>query len=126
MFETIIVLALFGLIVGSIAKGKGRSFGVWFIYGALLFIIALIHSLTLKDVKEDTRQCDACFKAIDYRAIRCPFCQAKQGTQAKEAIKVHEEKQAKKDKHQETMVIVLIVIVVICYFLFRYGFLGHF
>lgn len=43
-----IILALFlGLIPAYIAKNKGRSFGVWYIYGVLLFIVALIHSILI-------------------------------------------------------------------------------
>lgn len=125
MFETIIVLALFGLIVGLLARSKGRSFAIWFIYGALLFIVALIHSLTLKNIKEDMRQCANCFKWIDYRASKCPFCQTAQKKEAEESIKVHTEKKAAQDKHNEKMLIVLGIIVVIAFVLFRIGFLGH-
>ena len=43
-----IILALFlGAIPAIIAKGKGRNFAVWYIYGVLLFIVALIHSLAI-------------------------------------------------------------------------------
>lgn len=42
------VAAVLGLIPASIAKNKGRSFGLWWVYGWLLFIVALIHSLVIK------------------------------------------------------------------------------
>lgn len=42
------VAAVLGLIPASIAKNKGRSFGLWWLYGWLLFIVALIHSLVIK------------------------------------------------------------------------------
>ena len=43
-----VVVALLALIPASIAAGKGRSFGGWWLYGFGFFIIALIHSLVLK------------------------------------------------------------------------------
>lgn len=49
--ETFIALpiaALLGLIPASIAKKKGRSFGLWWFYGWMLFIVALIHSLLIR------------------------------------------------------------------------------
>ena len=35
-------------IPAKIASDKGRSFGKWYLYGFLLFIIALIHAAVLK------------------------------------------------------------------------------
>lgn len=46
---TLVVAALLGLIPASIAKNKGYSFGGWWLYGWLLFLVAFIHSLCLKD-----------------------------------------------------------------------------
>ena len=46
---------LLGLIPATIARHKGRKFGRWWVYGWLLFIIALIHSVALK-------------------GRRCPYC----------------------------------------------------
>jgi hypothetical protein len=47
-FELLIVLVLIGLIPAAIAQRKGESFVVWWIYGALLFIMALPHALLKK------------------------------------------------------------------------------
>jgi len=44
----LIVFILIGLIPASIAKGKGRSFGLWWFYGTPLFIVALPHALIMK------------------------------------------------------------------------------
>ncbi len=41
--------ALLALIPANIAKKKGRSFGLWWFYGWMLFIVALIHSLVMKE-----------------------------------------------------------------------------
>lgn len=40
---------LLALIPALIAESKGRSFVKWYIYGVLLFIIALLHSIIIKD-----------------------------------------------------------------------------
>lgn len=49
MLISLAVAALLGLIPASIAKKKGRSFGLWWFYGWMLFIVALIHSLVMKE-----------------------------------------------------------------------------
>ena len=42
------ICALLGVIPGAIAKNKGHSFGVWWLFGAVLFPIALPVALILK------------------------------------------------------------------------------
>jgi hypothetical protein len=39
---------LIGLLPAAIATSRGYSFGLWWLYGALLFIVALPHALLLK------------------------------------------------------------------------------
>lgn len=46
--EILIAAALIGLIPAFIAQKKGHSFGLWWLYGAALFIIALPHALIMK------------------------------------------------------------------------------
>lgn len=46
--EIIIICAIIGCLPAAIAQSKGHSFVGWWIYGALLFIVALPHSLMLK------------------------------------------------------------------------------
>lgn len=43
------MLLIMALIPAFIAKNKGKSFGTWYIYGVALWIVALIHAITLKD-----------------------------------------------------------------------------
>ena len=43
-----LIAAGIGVIPASIAASKGRSFFAWWCYGALLFIVALPHSLLIK------------------------------------------------------------------------------
>ena len=45
--EILIIAVLLGLVPAYIAQKKGRSFVGWWIYGALLFIVALPHALIM-------------------------------------------------------------------------------
>ena len=45
----LVVAALLGLIPANIAKKKGYSFGLWWLYGWLLFIVAIIHVSLIPD-----------------------------------------------------------------------------
>jgi uncharacterized membrane protein len=48
----VIVLAIaacLGLIPANIAKNKGYSFGLWWFYGWMLFIVAIIHVQFIPD-----------------------------------------------------------------------------
>lgn len=45
------IAAGLAFIPATIAKNKGRSFGKWWLYGWLLFIVALIHSLLISPEK---------------------------------------------------------------------------
>ena len=40
---TLLIAAVLGLIPANIAKNKGYSFGLWWFYGWMLFIVAIIH-----------------------------------------------------------------------------------
>ncbi len=42
---------MIGLIPAFVAQKKGHSFGLWWFYGAALFIIALPHALIMKPVE---------------------------------------------------------------------------
>ena len=60
---------LLGLIPAAIAKSKGRSFGLWWLYGALIFIVALPHALMMRP---NIQGLDEQAKLSGFR--KCPYC----------------------------------------------------
>lgn len=67
--EVLLIAILLGLIPAIIARGKGRSFGLWWFYGAALFIIALPHSII---IKPDTQAIEQ--RQYDEGMKKCPYC----------------------------------------------------
>ncbi|MCE7547267.1 zinc ribbon domain-containing protein [Klebsiella michiganensis] len=80
----LVIAALLGLIPAFIAQSKGRSFGAWWLYGFLLFIIAIIHVLLVKprntvgtvasDSIDPMRDCPYCAEPVKYQATKCKHC----------------------------------------------------
>ena len=56
---TLVVAAGLGFIPASIAKNKGYSFGLWWFYGWMLFIVAIIHVSLIPDLEAERRMKEA-------------------------------------------------------------------
>ncbi len=65
----VVVASLLGLIPAVIAHRKGYSFLGWWVFGAALFIIALIFAICLESDPEALEE-----RAIGPGGKRCPHC----------------------------------------------------
>lgn len=83
MLEILLVASLLGLIPGLIARSKGHDFFIWWLYGALLFIFALPHSLLAgqdrkglerRAIADGGKKCLHCAEIIKREATACRFC----------------------------------------------------
>jgi hypothetical protein len=79
----IVAAALLATIPSKIAAGKGRSEGLWWLYGFFLFPIAFLHSLFLDatpeaiyDLKRAAgyKYCPQCHEFVHTSARICPHC----------------------------------------------------
>ena len=70
--ELLLVLILLGLVTAFIAEKKGRSFGLWWVYGAFLFIVAFPHALLMES--DRVRKCPFCAEVVKKEAVVCRFC----------------------------------------------------
>lgn len=58
LYIVIAVAVLLGLLPAFIVRRKGGNFYLWWVYGSLLFLVALPHSLGVKP--EAKRMCPYC------------------------------------------------------------------
>lgn len=74
--EVLFISLIIGLIPAFIASSKGRSFFTWYVYGVLLFIVAIVHSIVIKPNEDSPgmKKCPACASIINKEARICPSC----------------------------------------------------
>lgn len=68
----VIFWVIMGIAVSLVANSKGRDPAIWFIYGALIWPIALVHILV--SVPGDRKQCPYCAELVKIQAKVCPHC----------------------------------------------------
>jgi hypothetical protein len=76
-FEYPIIAFFFGLATGIIGRGKGSSFWLWFVIGAVVPILGLIAVILYRMEKaEPERRCPSCGKLVKLYVQVCPRCGA--------------------------------------------------
>ncbi len=86
--ELLISAVIIGLIPAFIASSKGRSFLLWWLYGSLIFIVAIIHAIMIKSEDSDAvgRACPFCAERIKAEAVVCKHCGRESEPQPVQAI----------------------------------------
>jgi hypothetical protein len=81
--EILMVAAVIGILPAAIAQSKGYSFGLWWIFGALLFIIALPVAILMppnsaameqRQLNAGMKKCALCAELIKQEALICKHC----------------------------------------------------
>jgi hypothetical protein len=80
--EFLIFAAILGVIVGMIARSKGRAFFPWWLYGTLIFIVAIVHVILIKpneahaerEALATGKKCPRCAEIVKEQARVCRFC----------------------------------------------------
>jgi Uncharacterised protein family UPF0547 len=81
--EIFFLAMLLGINVGMIARSKGYGFFPWWLYGSLLFIIAIVHVLLIKPnaghlerqaISAGGKKCPMCAEIVKADAKICRFC----------------------------------------------------
>jgi hypothetical protein len=68
----IVLLLIVALLPAWLAQRKGRSFGLWYVGGVLLWPLVLLEAIFMKD---QSRRCPHCAESIRAEAHVCPHCQ---------------------------------------------------
>jgi hypothetical protein len=71
----VLICLAFGLATAMVGRGKGSSFFIWFLVGAVLPIIGLVAALLYRSEDEEPeRICPACNKRLKLYVQVCPRC----------------------------------------------------
>ena len=82
--EILLLWIVMGVVVAIIASSKGKSGFSWFIYGVIIWPVALVHilvtsatpeSIEEKAAAEGRTPCPHCAELISRKAKICPHCQ---------------------------------------------------
>ncbi len=83
MGVSIVIILLFafsiGILPAFIALKRKKNFFLWWIYGSLLFPVALAHLYLLEKGfpllrSSGTKRCGFCRSVVDYNATHCGHC----------------------------------------------------
>ncbi|MBT3927520.1 MAG: hypothetical protein HOF33_11100 [Rhodospirillaceae bacterium] len=81
---TLIAFVIMGFLIGSIARRRGRPFGLWFFLGGLFGLLSLIVLLVMPRLEagdyrgggtKGQKTCPECHEWVDPNAVICPHCQ---------------------------------------------------
>jgi RNA polymerase subunit RPABC4/transcription elongation factor Spt4 len=87
--EILFIVIVLAVIPGMIASSKGRSFFGFFLFGLLIWPVALVHALIMQPTQAETaarahgqakaegrRPCPFCAEMIKREAKVCPHCRS--------------------------------------------------
>jgi type VI secretion system VasI family protein len=113
--EILVFAMLLGLIPGAIANSKGRSFFAWWLFGALIFIVALPLSLIARRLDPATasnaglRRCPHCAELIQPLATVCKHCHKDVASLPPTEVARFERKAATADQVPAWMALIVII-----------------
>lgn len=74
-YEYLVIALSFGLATGIIGRGKGSSFFIWFLVGAVIPLFGLVAVVLYRSEKtEPERRCPTCGKTLKLYVQVCPRC----------------------------------------------------